>query len=306
MLSIAICTFNRAPQLQVLLQNLTEVLAMAECDLEILLIDNNSTDGTAELVDEFAQALPLKYFFEENQGLSFARNRALRETQGSAVWFLDDDTSISPQCLMTYRHALNELTNYDYFGGPIEVDWQDNKPKWLKGRNLVILSGLFGAYSLGDSDTDYQNHIPGPYGANFVLRKRLFTQLDGFDTTLGVKGDHLGRGEESEYFSRALTQGAKGRYLSKAQIKHRFQLERIGIFYLYRYGLAKGTEEVVLEGRDSHTWLNTAFDQLARGIWQLMRARRDNFYQCIVNIGIARGRYVATQSAAQLKQSRFK
>lgn len=298
MLSIAICTFNRATQLRHLLHNLASLTGLSERVIEILLIDNNSSDDTADVVREFESSLPIHYYFEAKQGLANARNRALKECKGSAIWFLDDDTCTTADSLAAYCHALSRYSDYEYFGGPIVVDWQQQKPKWLTSDNLVILQGLFGAYRLHDKEVDYQLDSSGPYGANFVVRRSLFSRLGGFNPDLGVKGDELGRGEESEFFARALHAGAKGRYLPQAIVYHRFQQERIGVRYLYRYGKAKGNEEVLLQGRGATTWVGEASNQFCRGLYQLLVGRRGNFYQCVVNVGIARGRFLATKMAS--------
>jgi glycosyltransferase involved in cell wall biosynthesis len=299
MLSIAICTYNRASQLDLLLANLSAVLEPDPQGVELVLVDNNSKDNTAELAHNYAAELPLNYCFEPDQGLANARNRAIKEANGSAIWFLDDDTSISAETLQAYLSALANLPEYEFFGGPIVVDWQQQKPVWLNNDYLVILQGLFGAYTLGDDESDYAMNTSGPYGANFVVRTSLFSRIGGFDPALGVKGNELGRGEESEFFVRAKRAQAKGRYLPHAEVLHRFQLERISVSYLYRYGKAKGQEEVVVQGRGAKHWIGEAVSQSVRGLGQLILGRRGNFYQCLVNVGIARGRYLATRRASE-------
>ena len=315
-LTLAICTYNRADLLRVLLENLVQVFdspavgARESCD--VLVVDNHSTDHTADLLQEFASNLPLTMAREERQGLAYARNRALRCFSGDAILFLDDDVSIDPESVAVYLQALDAFPQYDYFGGPIDVDWQDNRPRWLKSNDLVLLNGLFGQYRPSPHDLEYSEEVLGPYGANFLLRRRLCGRVEHFDTRLGVRGNCPGRGEETDYFLRARRIGARGLYLHEAAVRHRFQTERLNITYLYRYGIAKGkasgdaamspggcaTGGCATGGWATGGWATGSWAKegraaagfLIRGLWQLARGRVDRFYQCIINIGIIRGR----------------
>jgi glycosyltransferase involved in cell wall biosynthesis len=60
---------------------------------EIIVVDNNSTDNTFNIVKEFKKnsKVPVKYVKEEKQGLSHARNRGIRESKGRHIAFIDDD-----------------------------------------------------------------------------------------------------------------------------------------------------------------------------------------------------------------------
>ncbi|NND00369.1 MAG: glycosyltransferase [Gammaproteobacteria bacterium] len=300
MLSIAICTYNRARQLQDLLENLSMIDRSWLCErTEILVIDNNSADETNEVTSRFSGQLPLSVFCEPNQGLAHARNRALQEFAGPAILFIDDDVTITQDTLQCYMNALEENPDIGYFGGRISVDWQGQKPTWLMSDDLVLLNGLFGQHDLGNSDLPYDDQPLSPYGANFVLRRSLIRQLGSFNTDLGVKGDSIGRGEETEYFQRARAAGARGQYLAGAEVGHRFQIGRLSIAYLYRYGIEKGRSEVLLAKKVSHAWAADFSGFLVRGVYQLLRGRRDRFYQCVINLGITRGRFMQTKSLPQ-------
>ncbi len=292
-LSIAICTYNRAHQLKPLLQQLQ---ALGDClspCCEVLLIDNNSTDNTAELAASFDMPFEFKLLHEEKQGLANARNCALQHFTGDAIVFFDDDVSVSRECLQAYSNALTQQPAHDYFGGPIDVDWQGEKPKWLKSDDLSLLFGLFGRYNPATQDTLYDGSIPDPYGANFMLLRNTVNKVGLFNADLGVSGDAIGRGEETEYLARARQQGLSGKYLVAARVGHCFQIERVNMAYLYRYGLEKGRAEVQLNDAKSNAWLLSSSSFALKGVWQLLRGRRDRMYQCVINIGISRGWYKA-------------
>lgn len=293
-LTLAVCTHNRVNQLRELLLNLEKVLQSSSYQTEVLFVLNACNDDSQNLLNEFSDRIDMVVHSELELGLSNARNKVLKQMNSSAVWFIDDDILISQQALDAVHKAIAEKTQFAYFGGPIAVDWQGQKPAWLVGENLSLLSGLIGHYDLGKTDLIYQGTLPAPYGANFVLRKNLCDQVGWFDPELGVSGQDGGRGEERDYLARAKTLGFEGLYLAQMQVSHRFQVGRLNLAYLWRYGLQKGRAEVILHNKQSGAWRGVFIKQLVLGIGQLAKGRRDHFYQCWINMGIARGRYLAS------------
>lgn len=290
-ISICICTYNRCVQLD---KTLASLVASKESLIqgdEILVIDNNSSDTTRAVALKYASQLPIRYLFEASQGLSAARNKALQEFVSEVIIFFDDDVTLSAACLGAYRTAISRYPDYDFFGGRIRVEWLTVAPLWLKSDDLVLLNGLFGIYAPADGDLQLNTNTLGPYGANFALRRNTVDQLGLFDTDLGVRGSSIARGEETEYFRRANNAGLAGMYLAAAEVGHRFQVERLTMAYLYRYGIEKGRAEVLLNQATSKRWLAPCSGFLIRGLWQLLKGRLDRFYQCVINIGIERGMF---------------
>lgn len=293
MISIAVCTYNRVDTLAILLNNFELINTWLREHVELIIIDNNSTDDTQLLLNQHRESLDLRIFCEPKQGLAAARNRALREFNGDAILFLDDDVSISLEALGAYLSLLNDREDIAYVGGKISIDWQGDAPQWLKSNDLVLLNGLFGQYDLGKENLDYSDQCATPFGANFLLRRELINQVGEFDTRLGVIGQQIGRGEETDYFKRARHLGFKGMYCAKAEVGHRFQKERINLRYLYRYGIEKGRATVLVDGKVSNEGTFNLFIRvvnfLFRGLWQLIKGRLDRFYQCVINVGILVG-----------------
>jgi glycosyltransferase involved in cell wall biosynthesis len=89
MISVCICTYNRSESLRRTLESLAR---QNNIDLgEVLIVDNNCTDGTAEVVESFRERLPIRLVTESQQGLAHARNRAAAEFRGGVLLFTDDD-----------------------------------------------------------------------------------------------------------------------------------------------------------------------------------------------------------------------
>lgn len=297
MISVAICTYNRAEQLKKTLEGFAQHKHwLMKNHVELIVVDNNSTDHTVNVVKQFQSDLGVSMVREAQQGLAHARNRAVRTATNDMVAFFDDDVTVTEIALKEYMTAVKRYPDYDFFGGKIKVDWHGQRPGWLRKDNTPLLEGLIGHYDLGREDEDYAIDSLLPYGANFLIRKQLFNLLSGFDGELGVKGAGIGRGEETDFFRRALRNGRRGKYLSKATVFHRFQVERLNARYLYRYGMAKGEvirqqpgEEVLNAKNDKHDWQFEWSCYLLKAAWQLAKGRRDRFYQCVINMGIVRG-----------------
>ena len=288
-ISIAICSYNRADQLKKTLEFIFDSLDAFESGDELIVIDNNSNDSTSKVFSDFAQQchgseLTVRYFFEAEQGLSAARNRALKEFETDYLIFFDDDISVTSNTIQNYRNAFKKYGGYSFFAGRILVDWSGRQPSWFKPDELMLIRGMVGFYDLGNEAVEYTTTSLLPYGANFALKRTLIDATGLFTTDLGVKGKDIGRGEESDYILRALHSEFKGLYVPQAVVAHRFQVQRINLRYLFRYGVAKGKS---VESTHDVPWKINIASQLVKGIYQLLRLRTGYFYQCVINIGIA-------------------
>jgi glycosyltransferase involved in cell wall biosynthesis len=287
-IAVAICTHNRASSLERTLESLVNQSGINDIDWELLLIDNNSSDTTPEVAERFTDRLPLRYVFEGTQGLSAARNRALKEFSGELLVFTDDDVVLDQHWLAAYFRAAKEFPGAAYFGGRILPLWEGNRPSWLKEPSLSLISGLLGNYDLGEDDRWFKPEDLFPFGANFAIRGQLIKQLQPFRLDLGVSGESLGRGEEAEYLQRAQLCGARGMYLSTAVCHHAQLNSRFRISHLFRYGFEKGRAEVLI-GEDAQASRLKQLEFALRGLWQLLKGRGDRFRQCVINMGIQEG-----------------
>jgi glycosyltransferase involved in cell wall biosynthesis len=258
---------------------------------ELLLIDNNSSDPTPTVAEEFRHSLPLRYVFEGNLGLSHARNRALAEAQGAAMLFTDDDVEASTSWLARYASAMAEWSDVDFFGGRILPKWSEGKrPTWLRDESMPLIAAKLCHYDLGTDVRYYRSGEPLPYGASFAVRRPLVERVGRFRADLGVRGETTGRGEEAEYMQRAVELGMRGLYVGSALCFHWNRAQDLSLGRLYRYGVQKGVEVWRRSGTHPHGGaLARQASYLARGLYQLARGRGDRFRQCVVNIGIERG-----------------
>ena len=123
MISICICTYNRSESLWRTLNSLAKQDDIDSGAVEVLIVDNNCTDDTSNVVEAFREKLPIRRVTEFRQGLAHARNRAAADFRGDVLLFTDDDVRFGPGWLAAYRDAIRRFPNADYFGGRILPDW---------------------------------------------------------------------------------------------------------------------------------------------------------------------------------------
>ena len=118
-ITVAICTYNRERYLPGLFRSI-QAQTLASNLFEVVLIDNNSPGNTHTLFQQFVDANPSlsgRYFLEKNQGLSFARNRAIRESGAELITFLDDDAFIHERYLETLLEGFDKYPDCGAIGG---------------------------------------------------------------------------------------------------------------------------------------------------------------------------------------------
>jgi glucosyl-dolichyl phosphate glucuronosyltransferase len=120
LVTIAICTYNRAALLRNTLDRLGEAVVPDGIEVEVIIVNNNCTDGTAQLLRDYAGPLSLRAVFEPVAGVSNARNRVLSEAAGEYILWTDDDVLVDRDWIRAYAAAFRASPDAALFGGPIE------------------------------------------------------------------------------------------------------------------------------------------------------------------------------------------
>ena len=240
MISVIICTYNREKYIYNVLESLAKGTLNPD-GYEIVLIDNNCSDNTAAQIDRFEAAWPdvkLRRFIETNQGLSFARNRGIKEAKGDVLIFLDDDAFPRPDYLSTITSVMSSHPEINCFGGEIVPQFEDEKkPEWLCDWNLSWVSGLKMSGGLKEFSKKY------PIGANMGFRKVVFEICGLFNTSLGRSKGNLMGGEEKDIFQRIGNAGFKIYYIPGIDVIHMIPPSRTSLEYVARLGLGVGMSE---------------------------------------------------------------
>jgi glycosyltransferase involved in cell wall biosynthesis len=143
--TVAIPTYNGASRLPKLLEKLRSQVNTEHLSWEIIVVDNNSTDDTAKVVQDYQsswiESVPLKYFLEPEQGAAFARLRAVREARGELIGFLDDDNLPAPDWVAEAYSFAQEHPRGGAFSGQIHGDFEVKPPENFEKiqRFLVII-----------------------------------------------------------------------------------------------------------------------------------------------------------------------
>ncbi|HEX8281931.1 MAG TPA: glycosyltransferase [Pyrinomonadaceae bacterium] len=240
--TVAICTWNRARLLSTVLERLTRV-RYTRGAWEVLVVNNNSTDGTERVLDAFAERLPLRPAFEPRLGLSHARNTAVGHARGDYVVWTDDDALVDANWLAAYDRAAARHPEAAIFGGPVRPHFEGTPPLWLSAA-WEDVGAAFAARDLGSEPFEF-GIGELPYGANFVIRTRE-QKLFAYDPALGRKGDGGALGEETAVIRAILEAGGTGWWVPDASVEHWIPKERQTIRYLRRY--------YALQGRTFHKW----------------------------------------------------
>ncbi len=165
---------------------------------EIIVVNNNSTDDTKKLVSKHISKLDnCKLVDEFNQGLSFARNRGWEEACGEIIVFIDNDVTADGELLAKFLKSFKDIEAIPIAVGPqILPNYEKSPPNWFVDE--FEIRG-WGGHARFLSENEAQE---GFAGGCFAVKKSILEALKGFDTNLGVIGNEIGAGEESDFFYR--------------------------------------------------------------------------------------------------------
>ena len=241
-LSLVIATYNRAESLITALQSVVEQSAPKE-EWECVVVNNNSTDATEERFKSFAEAHPdvrLRMVSEARQGLSYARNRGIGESEGEYIAIIDDDERIAPDFISSYINLFDSTPDAVAAGGPIVAEYPSGKPRWM---SCFTERPIANTMYFGDKVRLFpQGRIPG--GGNMALRRSAVRRYGVFDTSLGYVGEQLIGGEECDLFERLQIAEAKYYYVPGAVMYHIITKEKLTLDYLSRLSYNVGVSQL--------------------------------------------------------------
>ena len=240
MLSVILCTYNRERYIYNVLQS---IAAGGFGDYEIVLVNNNSTDGTESECQRFAKDHPevaMRYCVEKQQGLSYARNRGIMESQGEVLVYVDDDAVVNREYLQTYADFFNRNKEAVAAGGPIMPQYDGcEEPSWMSHYTRQLVTGEL---NLGTREREFpKGAFPG--GGNAAYRKSVFNEVGLFNVELGRKGNSLIGAEEKDLFDKMTSRGMKFYYLPNAILYHLIPPKKLTQDYFDRLTYGIGVSE---------------------------------------------------------------
>ncbi len=272
--TVIICTYNRAGNLPRCLGALAAQQGMGDRDWEVLVVDNNSSDNTPNVVADLAQKLPIKvrYEREAEQGLNYARNTGIRESDGKYFSYVDDDILVSNIWLSSLFKSF-EANDADAVGGRIHLDPSIILPKWI--RPDTDMMGFLGYQDFGEEPLRLDGHRRYPFGGNMAFNRRVVERIGYFNPKLGRKGagvkrSELFKGAETDYFHRLAASGeVRIFYAPSAIVYHQIMPFQLKKKYFRTIHFNAGFQKAFHDDQPyPRRWLGIPrfyFSQLARG-----------------------------------------
>jgi glycosyltransferase involved in cell wall biosynthesis len=174
MVSVVIPTYNRLPWVRDAIES---VLKQNYRDFELLVVDDGSTDGTGGALK--ACGKEIRYVFQENRGVSAARNLGARLSRGKYLAFLDSDDLWEPKKLEVQVRCMSENPQFP-------LCYTDEI--WLRKGVRVNPKKKHAKYSGWIFEKCLPLCIISPSSA--LMKRSLFDEMDGFDENLPVCEDY--------------------------------------------------------------------------------------------------------------------
>lgn len=186
-ISLVICTYNRCKYLPAAFESIV-LQQVSKDNYELIVVDNASSDDTSTIVRNFIQSNPqitCRYVFEENKGLSFARNRGIKEAKTEIIAYVDDDVMLSPGYLKSIIDFFEKYPQAVGAGGRVIPKYEDAEPDWMS----KYLKGFVGEVNYGDQIKRFDASMKYPAGANMIYIKSILGKAGGFNNELKFRSD---------------------------------------------------------------------------------------------------------------------
>jgi glycosyltransferase involved in cell wall biosynthesis len=213
---------------------------------EVLVIDNNSTDQTREVVENFTRLYPdrFRYLFEPRQGKSHALNTGIREARGEILAFTDDDLTVEPTWLERLTAALDG-NRWAAVGGRVLLQKDVAIPSWLTLHGRYSMACPLALLDCGSVAAETTDPL---IGANMAVRNILFERYGGFRTDLGPPPKI--RGEDTEFSLRLVRAGERIWYEPSAIVYHAIEHYRLKRGYFLGWWFGEGRLRIRIRGGD--------------------------------------------------------
>jgi len=237
-ISVAVCSYNRAKYLVDALKSLKNQNLKPD-DYEIVIVDNNSSDATAEISKNFISEnfrLNISYYRESRQGLSFARNKAITESKYDIITFIDDDAIAREDFLANILSFFKDHSDADALGGKVIPIYENGKeePLWLS----KYLWGLVTKVDYGDEIKVFPTP-KYPAGCNMSFKKEKLLKVGLFNTDLKIRGD------DKDIFAKLKKINAKVYYVPEVFVYHNVEENRLTKSFIKKLSIIIGNSERV-------------------------------------------------------------
>lgn len=229
--SIIICTYNGKNKIIRTLESIVSSANNLQGDgkVELIVVDNNSNDGTKELIDNYnyGDNIEYRYLLETRRGLSYARNKGISVAKGEIIVFTDDDIIVDRNWIAEIQKEIN----------------QNPDIKMLGGRTLMYNSEILPLATRIRTDRTMYQYPANPWhignGNNMAIKREVIGIVGEFDVHFGA-GSKVGSAEDTDYAYRVLKNKYKAVYSPNALVYHNHDRVNIRDVNNIKYNYAKG------------------------------------------------------------------
>ncbi|HKY30577.1 MAG TPA: glycosyltransferase [Pyrinomonadaceae bacterium] len=242
--SVVLGTYNRGQRLRGAIESLIAQEAEG-VRFEIIIVDNNSTDDTNEIVTSFQDSDPrVRYVFEPHQGISHARNAGILHSHSPIVAFTDDDVRVAPNWIATIKKTFDAHPEIGFIGGKVLPIWTVPPPAWLTRNHWSPL----GVQDHGDVEFYLEpSRVTGVIGANLVVRREAFERVGTFSPKVQLVKGSIGTMEDHEYVDRMWRAGIIGLYVPQLIVEAPVESDRVKKKYHRRWHRGHGRSYAIMK-----------------------------------------------------------
>lgn len=171
-IDVVICTYNNAALLDATLGTIARQRVPEGVDWQVLVVNNNCTDETPQVLERHLRTLRLRVVVETRQGLTPARVRGVRETSREWIAFVDDDCLLAENWIEEAAYFAAEHAECGAFGGQVIPRWDVTPPSFVLKRRYAFAGKYHG---------ETAHRRPWIAGAGMVVRREALTSCGWLD-----------------------------------------------------------------------------------------------------------------------------
>lgn len=264
-ISVVIPTKNRFLSLRAVLDSLLDQIFSDDLQLEVIIVDNGSWDGTKELLNDYRHYFgqSLVYLYHADPGASRARNLGIKASTGDIVACIDDDAVAEKNWIQTMADFFKGHPDAAAVGGKILAQYPPDASRWVL-RNDDFFCGPVIFHDYGDKVRPYDETMFPLINANAAFRRNIFDEIGFFPEDLGAGTGRTG--DDTEMFWMLVRSGKKVYYNGQMVVLHPVERERLKWPHIRRWLIAQGRHHALVKikagmmVKNERCWAGIPFD----------------------------------------------